>query len=143
MQETTITRRLRFRTSDEKQVTVLTKTTKNNHYNDDMYSIAYYNCIYITFIKEDFPNLNYPKLIEGFSKGTKRFDYGNSDIATLDWHVGITYYKEELNIESDKVVVTAGADYQHDCDTCYMKADNGESILERNGEKLFNEFKEL
>lgn len=144
--ELTTHRRSRFRTPEEKQITIFTKTTKNNHYGGGLYDIKYYNCIYMTFLKEDFPNLAYPKLVKGYREGTKRFDYMNYNecsLANLGWYKGITFYKEEQDIESGKIIVTAGADYQHHGDEEYMSNDCGEMILKVEAENLFKEFVEL
>lgn len=122
-------------------VTVQTKATFVEH-SDEVGK--WYNCIYITFRKEDYPNLKYPETREGyFKKEELSFNYDDCDLANLDWHRGITYYSEVQHLPNNEIIVKAGADYQHLCDDHYQLEDNGESILEANADKLYKQFTAL
>lgn len=101
----------------------------------------WFNCLYLNFHKEDFPNIKYPKLVPcEYGSLKQRYDYFDSDLDSLDWHGGITFYQEKLSFESGKIYVTAGCDYQHFQDDYFMHADHGELILEGDGKRLAQEF---
>lgn len=104
----------------------------------------WFNCLYLHFCKEDFPQLEYQKLIEcNWGSQKKRFDYHESSVATLDWHGGCTFYEEIFNVEHGKTYVKVGCDYQHLGDDAYMEADYGKTILELDGKKICDEFEQL
>ena len=125
-------------------------TRRKNYYEDKVWFHTnsfksgdnWFNTIYINFCKDDYPNLKYPELINGFREGEKRFDYSNCDLANLDWHCGLTFYEETLLLETGKTYIKAGADYQHIYDDDYMKKDCGEAIL-MSSEGLIGQFREL
>lgn len=105
---------------------------------------SWHNCLYIHFAKEDFPKLKYPELVKNDSPWMtnikKRFDYSSGDLASLDWHWGITFYEEMYSLEREKTYVKAGCDFQHLYDEEYMRADCGKGILECHGEVIAKEF---
>lgn len=104
----------------------------------------WFNCLYINFFKEDYPNLKYPALVEGWRPGTLRFNYSFSDVAELDWHCGITFYQETTFPENPgRTLVKAGCDFQHLYDDNWMTADHGEQILKRYVPGLQKQFIEL
>ena len=107
-------------------------TTKSFYLESSIETILpWSNCLYIHFCKEDFPGLRHPKLVDGWVKSQKRFDYDDCDIADLDWHCGITFYEEVKNLENGKVYVKAGCDFRHYGDDWYQKEDRGEMILKK------------
>ena len=143
--KTTTRRTETFNIDDKRLVAIYTTTTKNEHYDNSLWSVKYYNCIYITFKKSDFPDLEYPGLVDcdwTHRKG-KRFEYNSGSLAQLVWHCGITYYKEEQDVETGEIIITAGADYQHLNDGIYMSSDCGEYILNAESDRLFSQFKGL
>lgn len=101
------------------------------------------NCLYINFVKEDFPSLSYPALIKGWREGQERFDYNHCDIAEMDWHCGITFYQETYNPEYKKTMVKAGCDFQHLYDDHWREDDHGKQVLERYTPLLTNQFLKL
>jgi len=130
---------------------IITKVTRSTTFHEEKFSISsesftygenWFNCLYLSYHKEDFPNIPSPEIIPGFRPGELRFDYNNCDIARLDWHKGITYYSESKDIETGKTLVKAGCDYQHLGDDIYRYQDSGESILKSDGVRLAEEFKE-
>lgn len=102
------------------------------------------NCLYLHFTKEDFQNIEYPKLIDNnspFMKNyKKRFYYFDTNLNELPFHGGITFYEEFYNPETQKTYVKVGCDYQHLYDDEYRMEDNGEMILNTDGENLANAF---
>lgn len=130
----------------EHKLTVETKSIKGKGFSS-LGIGPWNNCVYLIFVKSDFPNIGYPeKKVNdtGIMKRQKyNFDYFNCDLAELGWHGGITYYQERLDVESDLIVVTAGADYQHYGDEHYQDDDNGLMILNNVADELVKEFLEL
>jgi hypothetical protein len=103
----------------------------------------WHNCLYLIFIKEKFSELNYPQLVDGFRDGEKVFNYFCCDLANLDWHGGITYYNEKLDLETKLTTVKVGCDFQHLWDDAYMREDCGETILSYHSDKLLIQFLEI
>lgn len=102
------------------------------------------NFLYINFFKEDFPWLSSPGLIDcSWRKSGKRFEYNNCDIATLDWHCGLTFYEEVFCPETGRTRVRAGADYQHLYDEDYQRGDNGELILKHDAPLIAMQFERM
>lgn len=103
----------------------------------------WFNCLYIKYVKEDFPDLKHAPVIDcdwSWMNG-KRFDYNEAAIAKLDWHCGITFYEETFLPLHNKTIVKAGCDYQHLYDT--MDADIGIKILMLEVPALSQQFKNL
>lgn len=102
------------------------------------------NCLYLEFLKEDFPHFLYPEFhTDNIFEGKKSFDYGKSDFAQVDFHWGITFYSEQVNPETDKTLVTIGCDYQHMDDHYFMAMDTGIEILRDHGPKAIESFLEI
>lgn len=126
---------------EDKRVIIKTKSFKINEIENGS---SWSNCLYLEFIKELFPFNIYPSLVEGFSENTKRFNYYDCELNEIPWHGGITYYKENLSLESNKTVVTVGCDYMHYRDEyVYGNRDCGEDIIQSDGEEIFKAFSEL
>jgi hypothetical protein len=91
----------------------------------------WFNCLYIKYVKEDFPNI----------KGPINGSYYEADIAKLDWHCGITFYEEtSLLNHAGRTIVKAGCDFQHLYDDHYMTEDYGQRIIDRCVPGLKNQF---
>ncbi|MBO9667848.1 MAG: hypothetical protein J7501_13675 [Bdellovibrio sp.] len=102
------------------------------------------NCLYLHFVKEDFPQIDSPKLVAQLWAGGKQcFEYSKSVLNQLDFHGGITFYEEIKSIETGRTIVKVGCDYQHIYDDHYMTADHGEKILRVDGMTLIEQFEEL
>ena len=106
-------------------------------------SRSWNNCLYLEFVKEKFPDFNYPKLVDGWIEGTKRFDYYESSFADVDFHGGITYYSEKYLPDAGFTLVRIGCDYQHLWDDHYRQADNGQKILNEDSGEAFDSFIEV
>ncbi len=99
------------------------------------------NCLYLNFIKEDFQDIVYPKIVPcdwGLIK--QRFEYSEFSLADLDWHGGITFYQEHRNLETLRTWVKVGCDYRHYGDEFFQNSDCGKYILEGDGRRLAIEF---
>lgn len=132
-----IERRIKYQTLDNKRIWISTKSFQP-------YGLEWSNCLYIEFIKEDFPQLKYPCLNDcDYSSSGKIFDYFNCSLASLDWHGGITFYEECFNNEMRKTVVRAGCDYQHLWDEAYRSRDYGDEIIQSDGICIMDEFLKL
>ena len=120
---------------------ITTNSIKSNY--DGKWS----NCLYLHFAKEDFKNLELPKLVESdspFLKSYKfRFNYDETILNKLPFHGGITFYEEMHHKELDKTFVKVGCDYQHLWDDGYRLADCGPEILRFDGESLASAFIKL
>lgn len=101
------------------------------------------NCLYLSFIAEEFPQFKRPKLVDGWAKGIKRFQYEESDANCLDWHGGCTFYEELIVVETGRTLIKMGCDYSHYLDDDYMARDSGEEILFIDGPKVLKEFLDL
>lgn len=104
----------------------------------------WFNCLYLHFCKEDFPDLVYPKIVETELKHwPKRFAYERSDVASLGWHCGCTFYEETFIVESGRTYVKVGCDYRHLYDDRYMENDHGLDIINSDGKLIAEEFEQL
>lgn len=93
---------------------------------------THYNTFYLKFRKSDYPNFKYPV----------NNNYYESDFADLPWHGGITFYEESITMGVETIKV--GCDFNHYWDEgIYDTGDNGIDILNSEGIKLYNAFKEL
>lgn len=109
------------------------------------YNGKWSHALYLHFDKANFPNLKYPELIPcdwSHLKG-KRFEYSDSDLATLDWYGGITFYEEHLDVQRGEIFVKVGCDFQHYMDDHYEMSDHGLEILKSDGVNIVKEFLEL
>lgn len=129
------------RVSESPWVNAESKVTHSHYMNSDDSRCKYSHTFYLHFYKEDFPYFDYPKLIDTESR--KMFDYYSSSFGRLDFHGGITFYSEKINVESGKTNITIGCDYQHYMDDHYSWDDNGEQILKSEGKKMCREFLDL
>jgi hypothetical protein len=100
----------------------------------------WFNCLYIHFVKEDFPQLKYPVIVEQKSPYSDNdwthFDYYNCDLNLDSFHKGITFYEECFYPEKKKTIIKAGCDFQHYMDESYQENDNGKQILTYSDEIL-------
>lgn len=102
------------------------------------------NCLYINFMKDEFPWLRPAKLVESnLLTNSKVFDYGNCSVAELSWHCGMTFYEEVMILRTNKILVKAGADYQHLYDDFYRKSDCGELILKNDAPIIMRGFDQM
>lgn len=104
------------------------------------------NCLYMSFIKEEHPELKYPALVDCSFFGRlqpKRFEYDECDLAELPWHGGITFYQEKYDPEMQKTIVKAGCDYMHYGDEEWMKEDYGEKLLKEEAPRIAQAFVEM
>lgn len=129
------------RVSETPWVNAESKVTHRHYMNSDDSRCKYSHAFYLHFCKEDFPYFDYPKLIE--TEFRKMFNYSSSSFGGLDFHGGITFYSEKINVEIGKTHITIGCDYQHYMDDHYSWHDNGERILNLEGKKIGQEFLEL
>lgn len=112
---------------DGKKIIVKTKSFLIEH-DESMGLPRWANCLYIQFLKNDFPSFSYP--IDG--------NYYQSSFSKVDFHKGITFYEEKI-IEN-RMIVTIGCDYQHYGDESYGSDDNGKLILINDGLKSLDSF---
>jgi hypothetical protein len=129
-----ITRRKRF---DGKKFWV---TTISQQRSDGKWA----NCLYLHFVKSEFPQIASPPLIDcEWRMKKRRFDYDNSVLNQLDWHGGITFYEETKNLEDDEIYVKVGCDYSHYRDFEYESHDCGDELLADDAILLVEEFEQL
>lgn len=112
--------------------------TTNSFYTD-----RWHNCLYLHFLKEEFDFLNYPKLELCPYEKRKFFNYNNCDLAKLDWHGGITFYEEIIDIQREHTIVKAGCDFVHYGDDYFMMQDSGKELLNMRGDLIAKEFIKL
>ena len=125
-----------YRLSEDKfprRKVVLEARTKFGHYSLGKEGFSHF--LYLEFLKEDFPEINYPDPNGG--------DYTGSEIDLDAWHVGCTFYEEVNYSGCNKTVVRIGCDYLHWNDDHYGVMDRGESILRTDGEQVLLGFIEL
>lgn len=112
------------------KIIVKTKSFLTEH-DESMGLPKWANCLYIQFLKQDFPNFNYP-----ISR-----NYYQSSFSKVDFHKGITFYEEK--IINNRTIVTIGCDYQHYGDENYGTDDNGKLILVNDGPRALDSFLSL
>lgn len=108
-------------------------------------TLGWSNCLYIHFVKEDFPAFKYPELVncDWFGEPFKRFRYESSDASDLIMHWGCTFYEETVSVETGRTIVKIGCDYQHLYDDDYRARDSGEEILGADGDALAASFERI
>ena len=138
------TQTVRFKQVNNKPIlNAESKVTHSHFMNCSDERCKYSHALYLSFLKEDFPNFKYPSMKDAYYGTGKRFDYFECDFADLPFHGGITYYSERICPEMQKTIVKIGCDYQHYGDDHYSHDDNGDAILNIESEQVVKEFIEI